>query len=152
MQTVTIKRVTQEIAFSQGFGSRYAQIPRWLVGRVPYHLIRAAPAAGRLEITSRSTASLDGSSSIGCDRNRSPERRGGKTMGKRGPKTIDPTPQEIERWTKRIRAGWSERTHRLRAGWTVEAADRMHQWTAPVISVAELCPEVHDEDNPFWSN
>ena len=73
-------------------------------------------------------------------------------MGARGPKTIDPTPQEIQRWTKRIRAGWSERTHRLRAGWTVEAADRMHQWTAPVVSLAEMCAEIGEDDLPYLSN
>lgn len=74
-------------------------------------------------------------------------------MGARGPKTIDPTPQEIRGWTKKIRAGWSERTHRLRAGWTVEAADKMEQWTAPVVNVAELqVDSIEDEDYPYWAN
>ena len=73
-------------------------------------------------------------------------------MGARGPKTIDPTPQEIRHWTERIRAGWSERTHRLRAGWTVEAADRMDQWTAPVINITEIGGDGHDDDNPFLQN
>lgn len=73
-------------------------------------------------------------------------------MGARGPKTVDPTPQEIECWTQRIRASWSERTHRLRAGWTVEMADRMDQWTAPVVHMSDLPPEWSDDDNPFLHN
>jgi hypothetical protein len=75
-------------------------------------------------------------------------------MGARGPKTIDPTPQEIRRWTKKIREGWSERTHRLRAGWTVEAADKMGQWTAPIVSVPDMYTDTaaEDEDYPYWSN
>ena len=74
-------------------------------------------------------------------------------MGRRGPKTIDPTPQEIERWTKKIREQWSERTHRLRAGWTVEAVDKMHQWTAPVVSTAALHLDAADEEEyPYWAN
>ena len=66
-------------------------------------------------------------------------------MGMRGPKTIDPTPQEIEVRTRRIRDGWSERTHRLRAGWSVERADRMDQWTAPIIRVSDLGSEREEE-------
>jgi hypothetical protein len=73
-------------------------------------------------------------------------------MGARGPKTVDPTPQEIQYWTREIRKGWSERTHRLRAGWTVEMADRMDQWTAPVVSMAELCLDPGDEDDSFYSS
>ena len=74
-------------------------------------------------------------------------------MGRRGPRTVDPTPQEIEIGTRRIRAGWSERTHRMRAGWSVEAADRMDQWTAPLIHLTELGFDEHAvEDNPYWSN
>ena len=70
-------------------------------------------------------------------------------MGARGPKTIDPTPAEIRRSTERIRADWSERTHRLRAGWTVDAADRMDQWTAPVIRLADTCLDQFEEDEGF---
>ncbi|MCL4200901.1 MAG: hypothetical protein KJ000_00300 [Pirellulaceae bacterium] len=74
-------------------------------------------------------------------------------MGTRGPKTIDPTPSEIKRRTAKIRAGWSERTHRLRAGWSVEAADKMDQWTAPVLHIGDNWAElVEDEDYPYWSN
>jgi len=74
-------------------------------------------------------------------------------MGARGPKTIDPTPQEIRHWTKKIREGWSERTHRLRAGWTVDAADRMDQWTAPVVHIDEMHLEMFDDDdNPYSPN
>ena len=74
-------------------------------------------------------------------------------MGARGPKTVDPTPQEIERCTRRIRAGWTERTHRLRAGWTVAAADKMGQWTAPVINLAESNIDLfEDYDNPYHSS
>ena len=72
-------------------------------------------------------------------------------MGARGPKTIDPTPQEIERSVRRIRDGWSERTHRLRAGWTVDMVDRMDQWTAPVIPIRDLELDF-DNDDPFFSN
>lgn len=68
-------------------------------------------------------------------------------MGARGPKTIDPTPQEIRRRTKRIRAGWSERTHRMRAGWTVDAADRMDQWIAPTVRVSEINTDGMSEDD-----
>jgi hypothetical protein len=74
-------------------------------------------------------------------------------MGARGPKTIDPTPQEIRYWTKKIREGWSERTHRLRAGWTVDAADRMDQWTAPIIHIDDRhLDAIEDEDKPYWAN
>lgn len=74
-------------------------------------------------------------------------------MGARGPKTIDPTPQEIKYWTKRIRAGWSERTHRMRAGWTVEAADKMDQWMAPLVHLSDLGNENgEEEDSSPWSN
>jgi hypothetical protein len=74
-------------------------------------------------------------------------------MGARGPKTIDPTPQEIQRRTREIREHWSERTHRLRAGWSVEAADRMDQWTAPMIRLADLYLDVAEDDEvPCWTN
>ena len=74
-------------------------------------------------------------------------------MGARGPKTVDPTPQEIKRWTLEIRKGWSERTHRLRAGWTVDAADKLGQWTPPVVSLPELGLDERDvDDYPFWRN
>ena len=67
-------------------------------------------------------------------------------MGARGPKTVDPTPQEILQRTQRIREKWNERTHRLRAGWTVQAADRMDQWTAPVVSLADLGLDFYEEE------
>jgi hypothetical protein len=74
-------------------------------------------------------------------------------MGARGPKSIDPTPQEIQLRAREIREHWSERTHRLRAGWSVEAADRMGQWTAPIIRLADLYLDaVDEEDNPCWAN
>jgi hypothetical protein len=75
-------------------------------------------------------------------------------MGARGPKTIDPTPAEIQHCTAKIRSRWSERTHRLRAGWTVEAADKMNQWTAPVIHLGDAWQEGMEDDefNPFLSN
>ncbi len=74
-------------------------------------------------------------------------------MATRGPKTIDPTPAEIERRTAQIRAGWNERTHRLRAGWTVEMADKMDQWTAPILHVGDLWPDViEDDEYPYWAN
>lgn len=73
-------------------------------------------------------------------------------MGTRGPKTVDPTPQEIETRTRRIRDDWSERTHRMRAGWSVEAADRMGQWTAPMLSLAELGLDERDvDDRGSWN-
>lgn len=72
-------------------------------------------------------------------------------MGARGPKTIDPTPQEIQHRAREIREGWSERTYRLRSGWTVEAADRMGQWTVPVISLADLCLDIGEEEDSRYS-
>jgi hypothetical protein len=72
-------------------------------------------------------------------------------MARRGPKTIDPTPQEIERRTKQIRAAWSERTHRIRSGWSVEAADKMDQWTAPVIRTSELRFDERDDETHWWN-
>ncbi len=77
----------------------------------------------------------------------------GIIMGTRGPKSIDPTPAEIRQRTARIREKWSERTHRLRAGWTVEAADRMGQWTAPLIHLGDIWPEPgEEEESPYWVN
>ena len=74
-------------------------------------------------------------------------------MARRGPKVIDPTPQEIEIGARLIRAGWSERTHRIRAGWTVEAADRMEQWTTPIVHLSDLCfDEAESEEYPYWAN
>jgi hypothetical protein len=74
-------------------------------------------------------------------------------MGTRGPKTIDPSPAEIERRTAQIRAGWSERTHRLRAGWSVEMADKMDQWTAPILHVGDIWVDgIEDDEYPYWTN
>jgi hypothetical protein len=73
-------------------------------------------------------------------------------MATRGPKVIDPTPQEIETRTRRIRADWSERTHRIRSGWSVEAADRMDQWTAPLVYLSDLGHEEVDVDDRYWTN
>jgi len=72
-------------------------------------------------------------------------------MARRGPKTIDPSPQEIQHRTHKIREAWSERTFRLRSGWTVDAADRMDQWTVPSINLGELCLEAGDEDDDRFS-
>jgi hypothetical protein len=73
-------------------------------------------------------------------------------MGARGPKTHDPTPQEIELRKQRIRDGWSERTHRLRAGYTADQVDRMDQWTAPIIRLSDLSLDLDDDDRPYWAN
>ena len=74
-------------------------------------------------------------------------------MARRGPKTIDPTPQEIETRTRMIRADWSERTHRMRAGWSVDAADRMDQWTAPLIHLSDLGYDERDlQDHTYSTN
>lgn len=72
-------------------------------------------------------------------------------MATRGPKTIDPSPQEILHRTRKIRESWSERTFRLRSGWTVDAADRMDQWTVPVINLGELCLEASEEEDYRFS-
>jgi hypothetical protein len=72
-------------------------------------------------------------------------------MGARGPKPIDPSPQDILLRTREIREAWSERTFRLRSGWTVEAADRMDQWTVPMIHIADLCFEVGEEEDYRYS-
>lgn len=72
-------------------------------------------------------------------------------MGARGPKTIDPSPQEILHRTREIRDTWSERTFRIRSGWSVDAADRMDQWTVPVIKIADLCLELGEEDDHSYS-
>jgi hypothetical protein len=72
-------------------------------------------------------------------------------MGARGPKTIDPSPQEILHRTREIREAWSERTFRLRSGWTVEAADRKDQWTVPQVNLADLCLEIGEEDDYRYS-
>jgi hypothetical protein len=74
-------------------------------------------------------------------------------MGARGPKPYDPTPQEIEVRKRRIRDGWSERTHRLRAGFTADQVDRMDQWTAPLVHLSDLNLDSQDEDYyPYWAN
>ena len=74
-------------------------------------------------------------------------------MARRGPKTIDPTPQEIETRTRMIRAHWSERTHRMRAGWSVDAADRMEQWIAPLIHLSDLGFDEGDlQDHTYSTN
>jgi hypothetical protein len=75
-----------------------------------------------------------------------------RVMATRGPKVIDPTPQEIETRTRRIRADWSERTHRIRSGWSVEAADRMDQWIAPLVHLSDLGHEEVDFDDRYWTN
>jgi hypothetical protein len=72
-------------------------------------------------------------------------------MGARGPKTIDPSPQEILHRTREIREAWSERTFRLRSGWTVDAADRKDQWTVPMINLADLCLEIGEDDDYRYS-
>jgi len=72
-------------------------------------------------------------------------------MGARGPKTIDPSPQEILHRTREIRDTWSERTFRIRSGWSVDAADRMDQWTVPVIKIADLCLELGEEEEYRYS-
>jgi hypothetical protein len=73
-------------------------------------------------------------------------------MANRGPKTIDPTPQEILRRTAKIRADWSERTYRMRAGWSVEAADRMEQWVTPVVHLSDIVDAANDPEIANWAN
>lgn len=72
-------------------------------------------------------------------------------MAARGPKTIDPTPQEIVCRTARIREGWSERTHRMRAGWSVEAADRMDQWVTPLVRINDCEEQFREIESHDWA-
>jgi hypothetical protein len=40
----------------------------------------------------------------------------------------------------------------MRAGWTVDAADKMGQWTAPVVRVTDLgLDELHEEERGSWN-